>query len=1048
MVSLSPLLIAACLAVALFQPLSPLHAAGGTAGAVRQTDVTLLGTLKRWHPITIRVEGPGVSETDAVNPFSDYRLDVTFRHEEEVYVVPGYFAADGLSHETSATSGNVWHAHFSPPHTGLWTYEVSFLAGPDIAVADGVGGGTPVEGHLAAGSFIVNETDKEAPDLRGRGILRYVDAPYLRFDNGEWHLKGGTNSPENLLAYHDIDETYSLSDESYVKSYDSHLADWQAGDPSWQSGKGKGLIGAINYLASEGVNSAFFVLVNLGLRDIEDEGNEDVWPWISPDIHDRYDVSKLAQWDIVFRHMQTKGMLIHLALQEVDNDLLLNDGDLGRERTLYYREMIARFGYHPGVIWNIGEELLEGRNTHAQRVSYIDFIDALDPYDHPVMAHSFPGTVNYESIYGPLLGHPTFSGISFQIHQGAEYSGDLKVYNNTKLWYENAASTGRPWVIMMDECCGWRKGIRPWGEDYNVDKVRQEALWGNLMGGGAGVEWFFGDYALTHYDYVTEDFRPYEIIWRQTRYALDFFHDYLPFHEMAPQTGLTTDENHLVFAAPGERYVVYQRRATADATLDLEGHAGTYSVKWFDPRLGGAPFYGSVRTINGSGQQALGPAPTRTKDDWVALVERRDPAGYAVADFSAGPTAASPFTYAFNASAASSTAGAIVAYEWDFGDGVTASGKTTAHTYATAGYYHPSLTVVTSTGARDVVGLPIVVLPVPGTAMHGLQAEYFKNASLSGTPVVRREPQIDYNWGLGVPIDGLTDDQWSVRWTGFVQPAHSETYTFTVASDDGARVWIDDDLVVDTWDAGGYAYVSGTKALQAHYIYPLKVELKETTGRAEMSLYWSSPSTPYRVVDPDRLFHTDGVVLPVELTDFTAVADSGTVHLAWATASETNNAGFSVERALDGLTFVPIAFVDGHGTTTDPQAYRYTDSALPTDARSLWYRLKQIDFDGAFAYSPVVQATLQPPLRDALHASYPNPFNPATRIAYDLPVADQVHLVVYDVLGRSVRTLVDGPLPAGRHSVLFDAGDLPGGTYFYRLTTSRGRHTRSFVLAK
>ncbi len=1020
----------------------------GSSARTSAGQITVSGELKRWHPITLRIPGPSSSEAGAINPFANYRVDVTFRQGAITYVVPAYFAADGNAGESSATAGTIWLAHFSPPTTGTWSYSVAFVTGTDIAVANDATSGQATGSNGAAGLFVVVASDKNAPDFRGRGILRYVDQPYLRFDDGSWYLKGGTNSPENMFAYTDIDGTSSLSTPSYIKSYADHVADWRAGDPVWKGSKGKGLIGAINYLAAEGVNGAFFMLVNLGLHDAEDEGNEDVWPWISPDVTDRYDVSKLAQWDIVFRHMQKKGMLIHLGLQEVDNDQLLDGGDLGRDRKLYYREMVARFGYHPAVIWNIGEELLEGRNTAEQRQAYIEYIEALDAYDHPVMAHSFPGTVNYESIYGPLLGHPTFAGISFQIHEGGAYSGDLKVYNNTKLWYTNANNAGKPWVIMMDECCGWKKGIRPWGEDYNVDKVRQEVLWGNLMAGGAGVEWFFGDDALTRYDYKTEDFRPYEEIWRQTRYALDFFHTFLPFTEMKPQTGLTSDENHLVFAKPGEVYVVYLRRANAQVALDLSGQSGVYSVKWFNPRLGGAPFFGTIREVSGGAVRSLGPAPSVTKDDWVAIVQREATGASAAARFTAFPTDETSFAYAFDASGSTSTAGSIVSYQWDFGDGVQTYGQTNSHTYSHAGYYHPSLTVVTASGVKDVIGLPIVVLPVPGGAVTGLKAEYFKSTTFAGSPEVRMEPRIAYNWGEGIPIDRLAADNFTVRWTGYIQPEHTESYTFTVGADDGARVWIDGDLVVDTWTAGGYTYTSGSKALQGGYIYPLKVELLETTGRTEIALYWSSPSTTYRVVESDRLFYSDDTTLPVSLTRFSALADSQTVHLSWETASETNNAGFDIERSTDGRVFLPIGHVAGSGTTLDPRAYRFIDREAPAGALTLWYRLRQIDFDGAFAYSDIVEVDRLAPAAYSLHENYPNPFNPTTRIAYDLPVAGPARLAVYDLLGREVRILVDAPQPAGRHEVSFDAGDLPGGVYLYRLVAGGRSYTRSFILVK
>ena len=1009
-----------------------------------QADITVSGELKRWHAVTLNITGPSVSETDASNPFFNYRLDVTFTHDGESFVVPGYFAADGNAAETSAASGTVWRAHFNPREIGTWTYSVTLVRGTDVAIDESAA----IDEFIIdaqTGSFTITETDKSGLDLRGKGQLRYADAPYLRFDNGEWFIKSGIDSPENILAYSDIDGTYTLDTSSFIKDYLDHVQDWNAGDPVWKSDRGKGLVGAINYLADEGINSSFVLVNNLGQADSEDEGNADVWPWTSHDVFDRYDVSKLAQWDIVFSHMETRGFMIHFALQEIDNDLLLDNGDLGRTRKLFYREMAARFGYHNAVMWNIGEELRSDRQTEAQRKAYIDYIDGLDAYDQPIVAHTWPGESEYQAVYGPLLGDPAFNGIAFQIHLGSEATGDLKVYNITKTWYENAMNSGRPWVIGMDECCGWKTGVRPWGFDYNLDDVRVDVLWGNLMAGGAGVEWFFGDRKPMQYDLATEDFRPYALMWAYTRHAMDFFRNRIPFTEMVPQTDLTDDDEHLVFAEPGNVYAIYLRRG-GTPQLDVKGFTGDYRIKWFNPRSGGPFLHGSKTIVSGNGVLDLGTPPNASKDDWTVLAERMT-GSYALAGFTAGPTPGNPLTIAFSGSASTSTAGSVVSYSWDFGDGTTGSGASANHTYAEAGHYRPQLTVTDSQGNQDSVGIDLIVLNIPGTSVTGLLGEYFDNTTLSGDPETRIDPRINFTWGNGPPITHVGEDNFSVRWTGHVMPEFSETYTFRLEVEDGGRLWVNDQLLIDTWDSGGFTDTSADITLQAGVFYSIKLEMIETIDRADVFLYWSADSQHEQIIPETRLFYSDNATLPVELIDFTAVLDENHVILSWETATETNNAGFEIERSIDNGPFARIAFVDGHGTSLDTQSYRYVDT-LPASAETISYRLKQLDFDGQFTYLPIARITRALPGEVQLHANYPNPFNPITSIRYDLPVEGHVRLAIYDATGREVKALIDQEQQAGRHVVDFEAANLASGLYFYRLKAGEFSRTRSMVLSK
>ena len=160
------------------------------------------GELKQWHKITLTFDGPELSETGDENPFLDYRLLATFINEDQSITVPGFYAADGNAAETSASSGNKWQVRFRPNSTGTWTYRVSFRTGENIAVSDDAFAGEPVPSlDGEAGQFEIIESDKEGRDFRAKGRLEYVGERYLKFaGSDEYFLKGGADSPENLLA--------------------------------------------------------------------------------------------------------------------------------------------------------------------------------------------------------------------------------------------------------------------------------------------------------------------------------------------------------------------------------------------------------------------------------------------------------------------------------------------------------------------------------------------------------------------------------------------------------------------------------------------------------------------------------------------------------------------------------------------------------------------------------------------------------------------------------------------------------------------------------
>lgn len=572
------------------------------------------GERKVWHRVTLTFDGPSASEDGDPNPFRNYRLNVTFRPAGggRAYTVPGYFAADGNAAETSAKAGDKWRVHFAPDQAGEWRYEVSFRTGTDVAMSLEPNAGTPAAFDGATGSFRVARSDKQGADFRAKGMLRYIGGFHLRHaGNGEYFLKGGADSPENFLAYADFDDTWDADADSgsykavgtFIHTYEPHLKDWRRGDPTWKGGKGKGIIGALNYLASKGMNSVYFLTYNLDGGD-----GRDTWMWTSPKIRDRYDVSKLDQWEIVFTHMDRLGIMLHVVTQETENDRALGGGPgLNPIRKLYYRELVARLGHHPALIWNLGEE---NNTSDADRIEIARYIRTLDAYEHPITVHTHNNKA--PDFYNGILGSSYFEATSIQSAMD-RYYGDAVVLR------ERSAKAGRKWAIFGDEQAPASHGVLPDAEDPNHDGPRKQALWGNLMGGGSGVEWYFG-HKFPHMDINCEDWRSRDGMWDQTRHALEFFRRHLPFWEMDPDKDSSAGNRMWVLSKPGAVYAVYLPNG---GTAALSLPEGNYDVRWYNPRTGGSLQNGTIRTVKGPGAADLGAPPADPESDWAVLVRRK-----------------------------------------------------------------------------------------------------------------------------------------------------------------------------------------------------------------------------------------------------------------------------------------------------------------------------------------------------------------------------------------------------------------------------------------
>lgn len=600
----------------------------GPRGKSGQGQIKIRGQKRVWHKIVLDLKGPFAHEKDnAPNPFTYYQFNVTFKHEsgQSEFTVPGYFAADGKSGESSAESGNVWRAILSPDRPGKWSYETHFIKGKNAALS---GEGDQLKlFHGKKGTFTVRKSNKEGRDLRGHGRLSYIGRNHLKFEgSGQWFVKAGADAPETFLGYKDFDGTVANKPKVPLKTWEPHLKDWKKGDPSWKDGKGKGIIGAINYLSSTGCNVFSFLTYNAG------GDGDNVWPFVERNDPLNYDCSKLDQWGVVFEHGTNMGMYLHFKMQETENDDLnrggntkasvptaLDGGELGPERMLYCRELIARFGHNLALNWNLGEE---NTQTSDQQRAMARYIADIDPYDHIVVVHSYPN--QQDKVYRPLLGNGSvLSGASLQ------NSNVKDCHHQVVKWTRESTKAGKPWVIGFDEPGTAGEGM-PADPGYpgmpdnfsnpSVDDTRKYALWGTLMAGGSGVEYYFG-YKLPQNDLVCEDWRSRDLSWKYCNIALQFFKT-VPVGEMLNADELVGNDQHdnsaYCFAKKDSVYLVYLPNG-GRRDLDLSSAKGQFKLTWFNPRNGKSEATNS--SFNGGDKIKL-TAPGNN-NDWLAVLIKK-----------------------------------------------------------------------------------------------------------------------------------------------------------------------------------------------------------------------------------------------------------------------------------------------------------------------------------------------------------------------------------------------------------------------------------------
>lgn len=545
-------------------------------------------TIAKWQNLILDFQGPETSELAEDNPFLNYRLDVVFTQGEHSMTIPGYYAADGNAAETSADAGNVWRVNFRPDREGEWEFEAVLRQGEGIVYEDNLNVGAPLFGEGFLGVI------KAEPALEGEtGRLVRTHPRYLQWaETKSYFLKGGADSPENLLGYYEFDGTYRHSNDfrdgesktEGLHEYAPHAGDFTNG-PTWQNGKGKNILGAISYLAGKGINSIYFLTNNIG------GDGKDVWPWVDHETLDRFDVSKLAQWERVFTHADELGMMLHFVLQETENETMLDNGDTGPQRKLYFRELIARFAHHRAITWNLGEEngpndWSETYQTNAQQEAEIAWLADHDPYQNYIVLHTHPGEKAFAVIYEPLLGNKQLGGLSLQM------GNPFEAHEVTKKWLALSEEGGAPWLMTVDETGPWYRGLDPDtgytvdnGKSHNHDSLRAYTLWGNLMAGGGGVEWYFGA-KNTNNDLNAEDWRSRDQAWEWTATTLKFFQNNIPFAEMENHDELVDNGAFCLSYADGGEYLIFLPQGETTTLTLMEEESPGFALNWFQPETG------------------------------------------------------------------------------------------------------------------------------------------------------------------------------------------------------------------------------------------------------------------------------------------------------------------------------------------------------------------------------------------------------------------------------------------------------------------------------
>lgn len=518
-------------------------------------DLGDLGTFHKWHKVEVNLSGPSTSVMGNPNPF-EILVNVTFKGPGGAYVVPAFYDGDGKG----GTIGNVWKVRFSADAAGSWSFRTS-------------SSNASLNGYT--GDFSVDDAPASACDLLRWGRLQHAGGHYLKFVDGGFWIKGGVDDPENVLG------------GGFGTGWDAKKT-------------------AVDTLCSHGANSIYAIMNTISPGD-----SNDTWPWCGNTAADakanssRYNIAKLMQWEDFFDYCESKGIVLHLVL---DDDSAWH----GYDHSLYYREMVARFGHHPAIIWNVGEEADENYSDREQ-ISRASTVKKWDAFHHPVTVHRRSSSKSN----WPFLGNSAFDLASMQVGAGDDGFPSASLENMNAVCISNrksSVSAGRPIPLMFDEIPAVRSV-----SDSVRREMRSRVLYPIYLGGGQ-FELHYQDQYVQRGKVTLSALGPMLDDMKRARE----FVESLPFDQMSPDNSLLSSTNgNFCLAKPGLAYGLYLTSG-GNISLDLSAVRGAYRVTWHNVTTG-ATSDGAV--ILGGGWRSLG-APTYSGDVACSVVRTWAVPGY------------------------------------------------------------------------------------------------------------------------------------------------------------------------------------------------------------------------------------------------------------------------------------------------------------------------------------------------------------------------------------------------------------------------------------
>ena len=499
--------------------------AGGPLGNV--------GTFAKWDKIEITMAGPSSSGTGSPNPFV-IDVNVTFTGPGgQTYVVPGFYDGNG----NGGLDGNVWKVRFSADAVGGWSFAAS-SANSQL--------------HGYSGSFNVVAPAANAPDFYRWGRLEAVGTAqngirYLKFRDGPYWMKAGCDDPENFLG-----------------NFSNYNTPQKRRD-------------AIDFLSARGVNSQYMLTHNI------DGDDRDVYPWLGSGSSEaksnagattaRFNVVKLQEWLELFEYMTEKGVVSYFILED-------DSAWTGYDHPRYYREMVARFGHLPALLFNVGEEATENY-TVAEALDWMQVLEQIDPYDHPRAVHN----VNL-----PTNQYIDATQVDFTAIQ--TFGGDPTLHNQQTVDWINACKARNKRVLMV-----------------NYDEPRplldRKGWWSAYIGGGV-----WEVHVSQPYDRPLSTWEPAFTQVGGTR----AFMETLPFWQMEPANSLVVSGTGFCLAKPGEAYALYLPSG-GSVTVNLTA-GKTYNYDWWNPSNGRSGSFQNAGTIGGGAQSFTAPG----SGDWALRI--------------------------------------------------------------------------------------------------------------------------------------------------------------------------------------------------------------------------------------------------------------------------------------------------------------------------------------------------------------------------------------------------------------------------------------------